>query len=427
MKDFVNNAQRACEELLYATYVLKQQVIEKADDLEPELLEDVEEADDQFDAAIEKIQQSLTIIEKTALDVVDMETRITEETDQLVSAAHKFEKAILSDVSLINELWTQVNEVEERLQDVACALFPSAVDGLGDVNRTLYAFTRRGWSQYKRLMKKTDVGEEDRRAVEQTFQELAAAFESTNEFLNDLALGNVDRSSFRDDYRRQADGLEQAVALARRQRERSSHRPFRPILDRVDDIVKDTKKAFEKVKVPLFPGHEELEELKGAITKDLYDSLSGPQKFALLNIAAQMRTIKTSEPHRSLMSEIFGIDVKRTYTDRFYFSAKRLLLETVKDHQEFDTAPAGLHRYRVGSFKQKTFRKANLQLSYDDTDELVYFDADIDLYRGPLSHLFGEVLVNHLSGSKTDQMKVKRILDKRQVTSVGGFTVERLA
>jgi|GEM_PF-6557024 len=194
MQEFTNKAQRACEELLHAIYVLKQQVIEKADDLEPELLEDVEEADDQFDAAIEKIQQSLTIIEKTALDVVDMETRITEETDQLVSAAHKFEKAILSDVSLINELWTQVNEVEERLQDVACALFPSAVDGLGDVNRTLYAFTRRGWSQYKRLMKKTDAGEEDRRAVEQTFQELAAAFESTNEFLNDLALGYSSRS-----------------------------------------------------------------------------------------------------------------------------------------------------------------------------------------------------------------------------------------
>ncbi len=127
------------------------------------------------------------------------------------------------------------------------------------------------------------------------------------------------------------------------------------------------------------------------------------------------------------MSKTFGIEVKRIYTDRFYFSAKRPLLETVKDHQEFHTAPAGLHRYRVGSFKQKTFRKANLQLSYDDTDELVYFDADIDLYRGPLSHLFGEVLVNHLSGSKTDQMMVKRILDKRQVRSVGGLTVERLA
>jgi hypothetical protein len=53
----------------------------------------------------------------------------------------------------------------------------------------------------------------------------------------------------------------------------------------------------------------------------------------------------------------------------------------------------------------------------------VSVDADIDLYRSPTRHLFGEVLVNHLTGSKTDQFKVWETLASRRVPPIGGFSV----
>jgi hypothetical protein len=75
-------------------------------------------------------------------------------------------------------------------------------------------------------------------------------------------------------------------------------------------------------------------------------------------------------------------------------------------------------------------KKGNLQLSYasgsperPDDRTKVRVDADIDLYRSPVRHLFGEVLVNHLTGSKTDQFKVWDTLVTAEVVPLGGFAV----
>ena len=53
-------------------------------------------------------------------------------------------------------------------------------------------------------------------------------------------------------------------------------------------------------------------------------------------------------------------------------------------------------------------------------------DADIDLYRLAVPHLFGEVLVNHLTGKTTDQFKARRILDDRPVDAIGSFELLRV-
>jgi hypothetical protein len=50
-------------------------------------------------------------------------------------------------------------------------------------------------------------------------------------------------------------------------------------------------------------------------------------------------------------------------------------------------------------------------------------DADIDLYRSAVRHLFGEVLVNHLTGSTTDQFRVYDILASASVKPIGRFDV----
>ena len=55
----------------------------------------------------------------------------------------------------------------------------------------------------------------------------------------------------------------------------------------------------------------------------------------------------------------------------------------------------------------------------------VMIDADLDLYRAAIPHLFGEVLVNHLTDSCTNQFSVRRILDQQKITPLGGFQVLR--
>jgi hypothetical protein len=54
-------------------------------------------------------------------------------------------------------------------------------------------------------------------------------------------------------------------------------------------------------------------------------------------------------------------------------------------------------------------------------DNRVTVDADVDRYRAAVPHLFGEVLVNHLTGNTTDQFKVRSILDEQSIGSIGGF------
>ena len=112
------------------------------------------------------------------------------------------------------------------------------------------------------------------------------------------------------------------------------------------------------------------------------------------------------------------------FPDRIYFEADRSIITTsATDRATFAAAPASLHRFKEGSFKQKTFRKGNLQVSLRDAAAAIAssIDADIDLYRHAVPHLFGEVLVNHLTGNTTDQYAVRRILDDQSVKAIGGF------
>ncbi len=68
--------------------------------------------------------------------------------------------------------------------------------------------------------------------------------------------------------------------------------------------------------------------------------------------------------------------------------------------------------------------KGNLQFSYTRVIKgQMKVDADIDLFRNPLAHLFGEVLVNHLTGGDTNQFQVRKILDEQKIAPIGGFSV----
>ena len=152
----------------------------------------------------------------------------------------------------------------------------------------------------------------------------------------------------------------------------------------------------------------------------MYDNLSGVQTFALLNILARLQETRASG--RPLLAGR-RVNVFEVFADRVYLEADRSLIEDIEaDADMFEKAPASLHRFNEGSFKQKTQSKGNVQVSFATRpNNRVVIDADIDLYPTPVRHLFGEVLVNHLTGSTTDQYTIRRILDEQQVAAIGGF------
>jgi hypothetical protein len=100
------------------------------------------------------------------------------------------------------------------------------------------------------------------------------------------------------------------------------------------------------------------------------------------------------------------------------------MIDAVAADSHFAKAPASLHRFKEGSFKQQRFSKGNLQLCFASrAGGRVVVDADLDLYRRAIPHLFGEVLVNHLTDSRTDQFAVRNILDEQGIAPIGGFAL----
>jgi len=183
-------------------------------------------------------------------------------------------------------------------------------------------------------------------------------------------------------------------------------------------------KLLDKLRIPVFPAHADLASLAPCISPALYASLGGVQRFALLNIASRLQAITVKG--RTLLDPVYDVKITRVFPDRIYLNAAPALIADIGgDTAHFSPAPAGLHRYRDGSFKGRHAREGNLQVSFATNagGGRVDVDADIDLYRDPFKHLFGEVLVNHLTGRTTDQFNVQQVLAAQQIAPIGGFTL----
>jgi hypothetical protein len=200
---------------------------------------------------------------------------------------------------------------------------------------------------------------------------------------------------------------------------------FESVINASADVADDVAGLLRKLTIPVFPSHDALGACCRLIARPLYESLSGVQAFALLNILARFQATRASG--RPLLDNRHA-SVMQVFPDRIYLEADASIIDDIAaDAATFEKAPASLHRFKEGSFKQTTFRKGNLQVSYASRPEQrVVIDADIDLYRSAVPHLFGEVLVNHLTGSTTDQFAVRRILDDQEVVAVGAFALLRV-
>lgn len=377
-------------------------------------------------AAALPLLDSLARIEQTALDIVDMETRMIGQTGALAEVLEELGREVRAQYFVRETFQDELVELEERAQLVAGSLFPSAVQALNFVNSKIWEFSRLQKARYLRLLEKKIEDEELKgkalSQMQETFRRLEDPFENADRFLNELATRSLRRRGViaRRAFVRRA--LAEAQRVAAKAAEERPFRHFKSVLKETARIAAEVSRRIEALRIPLFPTHEELEELKTSISSGLYQDLTGLQTFALLNIASRMREIQLNNGH--LLSATFGVRIWKVFPDRIYFDARGELLDALRTSGEFEGADPALHRFRDGSLKQRTHAQGNLQLSYrKKPGGSISVDADIDLYRDPLRHFFGEVLVNHLTGGKTDPYRVREILDQQGVRPVGGFEI----
>jgi hypothetical protein len=390
--------------------------------------------------AMGRLRHSLNQMATTGLDIVDLQVRIEGEGAALASSLKALGELIEKTPAISSTLAPQLLQLEEGAERVASALFPNAIEGAREINRTLWNF-RPLKLEYGRILAREVARTGDNRMTAEDIarvQEAANAindgFERVNELLNTLVvMGTADGPSVRTLIREARTTLGSVVANARK-RAADRYKPFHGVLKRAESLARDIDAKFAGLKVPVFPPTDRLAALAPAIAPALYAELAGVERFALLNIGARLCSIAChSNGSEHLLSPRFEVRIFEVFPDRVYFTATREFIDEVQalaDAGSFEPAPASLHRYNEGSFKQTTFRKGNLQVSFahgtadrPGDRSLVSVDADIDLYRSTVGHLFGEVLVNHLTGSKTDQFKVWNILATTTTSPLGGFEV----
>jgi len=389
------------------------------------------EALERLDTGATALDRTFTHLATTALDIVDVQVRLEGEAASVAAALKALGEAVESSPALRDQLMTPVTTLEEAVSSLASAIFPSAVDGLSRVNRALWDFRGPVWMEYTRTLADevgrgrlttTQVGR-----IEQTAAGIRAKFEAVDALLNELAGSPFhDRAAIITTVAAARKNLTRALTEAR-SKASDAYKPFHRVLGRAQRVAERVLKDLGRIRVPAFPPPDALAEARSCVDPAYYATLGGAERFALFNILSGLRAVEA--PGASAASLLDAALVQRVFAafpDRIYVEATPALLATLDRLREagsFASAPAALHRFRDGSLKQREFRKGNLQFSYERAGRLVRVDIDIDLYRGPVSHLFGEVLINHLTGSTTCQYDVRQVLDQRGVAPLDGFAI----
>jgi hypothetical protein len=382
-------------------------------------------------AAIEQLLATVAVLEQTPLNVVDLQMRMKQEVRQLVRPLKTVDALASKAVDQSEPLKQRLIELEAQAQYAAGALFPSCIRGLSEINDLIWLELRpKVLGDFKRERQRQKDNKKwsaaRQTAVTRASNDVETAFRNLRTFLNSLATTQVDEATLRDGVRSHRATMAAVADRARVLKKDKKFSGFKGILDQLRRIATKARRGLLELDVPLFPAWKDLGPVKPLIKQELYDGLAGPQKFALLNITARLRSVVLSEVN--LLDPVYQTNIWLVFPDRIYMRAKTDLIRAVSEHpKDFNSAPAGLHRFGAGSFKQATETRGGLQLSFapklEDARKEVNVDADIDLFKRPLSHLFGEVLVNHLTGNTTSHYKVYEILRKRNIAAIGGFRV----
>lgn len=376
-------------------------------------------------SAADAIATTFTLIEQTALDIVDMQVRLQGETARLASALRHLGEVVQKQHFIREAFGDLLVPLDEAAQLVAAAVFPSAVQGLREVNVRLWDFEKIQWKRYTDLLtavvQSNRITSDQQVAIQRLADDVAAAFAEVNTLLNDLADSRAsDAAALRKRLAQAPDRLIRELQKAEA-RLRPDVAMFAPIIKASRKVAEDVADLLRRLVIPIYPTHDRLGDCQACIDAAFFDSLSGVQMFALLNILARMQATKASG--RPLVSGR-NVTITHVFPDRIYLEADRSVVDDMRSDRTFEAAPASLHRFKEGSFKQTAFAKGNLQVCFASRpDNRVVIDADIDLYRAVVPHLFGEVLVNHLTGNTTNQYAVRDILERQNIASIGGFGV----
>lgn len=378
-------------------------------------------------AAASQLRFSCNIIVGTAADIVDFQIRLQGEAAALASALGGLAQVLEKQTAIRDAFEDAVVGLDEAAQGVAAALFPGAVEGLGDVNVALWDFDRVLWREYttkfRDAVRDGELTFDQQSRIQAIANEVHQAFDDVNALLNALAANAI------------PDGpdIDAALTAARTALLKSVDRAaaklskpyaaFAPFVERAGKIARKVDRLLGKLRIPVFPAHDTLGDLAPCIAPALYKSLGGAQRFALLNIASRLRA--TSIDGRTLLDPVYDLKITRVFPDRIYLDADARFIGDIGGNGAFQSARAGLHRFNTGSFKGKHATRGNLQVSFAPRPDgaRVDVDADIDLYRDPFRHLFGEVLINHLTGRTTDQFNVREILASQRVEPIAGFAL----
>lgn len=392
----------------------------------------------------DKVRFSLSLTEQTAVDIVDLqETRLKGQCASLAADLAALGDTLEKAKDTAAALMTELRAVEERAARVATAMFPNAIEGLGEINSTLWDF-RLITLEYDR----TFAGEVARtgknrltaaqlNAVRGAADTLTQRFNDVNELLNQLAVSALGDSATVTSVVKQARRALAEATKSARSRASDSFKPFHGVLEQAERLARKIDEQFVGLRVPVFPSTDGLEDLDTSIDHKMYGDLVGVERMALLNIAARLKSI-THGPGADdhLLSPRFGIRVFDVFPDRIYFTVDAGFIATIEALAAsgmFGKADSSLHLFSEGSYKQKrqgqkASRKGNLQVSFakvkGPADRGRFnVDADIDLYPDGVRHIFREVLVNHLTGNTTDQFKVFDLLASADVGPIGDFDV----
>jgi hypothetical protein len=396
-------------------------------------------------SATAALRTSLALVENTAVDIADLQVRLEDESRRLARHLKALGEAVASATgaarATAEALGPALRDLEEHAQRVAAAIFPSAIEGVREINKALWEM-RLIWKDYGNVLDRGVKGKlagltsKQLDAVDTAAQEVKGRFDAVNALMNSLVTAPLVGDGAQAAALVEGARAELTAAVKRaRSKAADAYKPFHGVLARAEKLADQIADLFDDLRIPVFPAPDRLAAFANYIDHDAYRALAGVERFALMNIGARLQSIALGpdEGGGTLADPRFEIRVFDVFPDRVYFTAKVEFLRAVEAlaaRRVFEKAPAGLHRFHDGSYKQRQGRKGNLQVSYaagtlenpGDSTRLCV-DADIDLYRGTVSHLFGEVLINHLTGSKTDQFKVWDTLADGNVKPIGGFDI----
>ncbi len=213
--------------------------------------------------SIDQLLWTIEILERTGLDVIDLQGRMVKETKKLVNPLKRIDGLASKGIGQSEKLKLRLLELEEKAQLAAGGLFPSSVRGLDGVNDLILFKLRplvlpRFQREVERQKQKGKWSGARRRVVQAASAKVEANFAALNGFLNQLGTQQVDMDTLRDGVRSHRVAMKALAEQARVQKKDKAFSGFGSLLDEVRGIALEARRRLFEIEVPLFPAWEDL-------------------------------------------------------------------------------------------------------------------------------------------------------------------------